>query len=90
MMRGFGYGYNTMGNTLWDLAMLLFWLLIFAGIVVLVIWAVRQLSGSGHGTTHQPPPAQTKDDACEIARTRYAKGEITKEQYEEMCRTLGI
>ena len=90
MMRGFGYGYGMMGNGWWDLLMILFWLLVLAGIVLLVIWAVRQLSGTGHGTAHKEFPGQTPiEDPCEIVRMRYARGEITKEQYEEMCRTLG-
>ncbi len=65
---------------------LLFGLLILAGIVLLVLWAVRSMSGSAQ---HPQPPSST-NDACAIAKTRYAKGEITKEQYEEICKTLGV
>ena len=35
-----------------------------------------------------PLPRQTKDEALEILRTRYAKGEVTKEQYEQMKKDL--
>lgn len=65
---------------------LLFGLLILAGVVLLVAWAVRSMSGSAQ---HSQPPSPTAD-ACAIAKTRYAKGEITKEQYEEICKTLGV
>lgn len=97
MMRGFGYGYPyMMGGGWWGIVMLVFWLLVIAAIVVLIVWAVRQITG--HGQAHgggpgTPPPTATappKDEACEIARIRYAKGEITKEQFEEICRGLGV
>jgi len=35
-----------------------------------------------------PLPKQTKDEALEVLRTRYAKGEITKEQYDQMKKDL--
>lgn len=61
--------------------MLVFVGLIIAGIVVLV-----------RALTHRSvfsPPALDKDSALEILRRRYAAGEINKEQFEEMRRTLG-
>jgi putative membrane protein len=61
------------------LMMLVFWGLIIAGIVVLV----RALVGRNvFGQLGQ-------DSALDILRRRYAAGEITKEQFEEMKRTLG-
>ncbi len=93
--RGYGYdgGYGNMMGGSWfgGAMMLLFGALILVGIVLLVIWAVRSMSGSKH---HQPvagqPMMPPSDDACNIAKVRYAKGEITKEQYEELCKTLGV
>jgi putative membrane protein len=76
-MMGGGYGW-----LIW-----LFGLLVLVGIVLLVIWAVRTMGGSG---SHQGPHAPRTDEACAVARERYAKGEITKEQYEEICATLGV
>jgi putative membrane protein len=61
----------------------LFWLLIIAGIVALVIWAVRSSSGRSGGTSERDP------DALEIARRRYARGEISKEQFEQLKNDLG-
>lgn len=96
MMRGYGYYDSMMGGTgwWWQLVMLLFWLLVIAGVILLVVWVVRQMSGSGHAqggpTAPTGPLVSGKDDACETARLRYAKGEIDKEQYEEICRTLGL
>jgi putative membrane protein len=84
--RGYGYGGGMMGG--WGgLVFAFFGLLVLVAIVLLVVWAIRTTQGSGH---KQPPAAGSADEACAIARARYAKGEITKEQYEEMCRTLGV
>jgi putative membrane protein len=89
MGYGQGYGYGGYGNMMsgWGGWMfLLFGLIVLAGIVLMVIWAVRAMSGSGQ----HPQMAPKVDDACAIARARFAKGEITKEQYEEMCKVLGV
>lgn len=83
---GYGGGYGMMSG--WGFFIgVTFWLLMLAGLVLLVVWAVRTMSHGGGGGGAGKPPA---DEACTIARTRYAKGEITKEQYEEICRTLGV
>jgi putative membrane protein len=86
MGYGNGYGYGGYGNMMGGWLFGLFGLLVLAGIVLLVIWAVRASAGSGQHP-HAAPPM---DDACAVARRRYAKGEITKEQYEELCRVLGV
>jgi len=78
MMGGMmgGWNYNPLG---WILA-LVAWLLIVGGIVWLVVWLVRNMSG----TTQ---PTRT-DAAIEILKARYARGEITKEQFNEMKKDL--
>ena len=90
--RGFNYGYNMMGGG-WvgGLLMFLFGVLVLAGIVLLVIWAVRA-SGRGHaaaGGTTPPPGAAGHEEAVAVAKRRLASGEITKEQYDEIMRALG-
>lgn len=62
--------------------MMFFGLLVLIGVVLLIVWLATGPRGwwnKGGG----------RDQACDIARNRYARGEITKEQYEEICRTLG-
>ncbi len=56
--------------------------LVLAGIVVLVVWAVSRISG----TTNAPPASQSARD---ILQVRYARGEITREQYQQMLSDIG-
>lgn len=75
-----------------------FGLVVLVGLVLLAVWAVRAISagggaaGSAAGATPggQPTPGvPAADPALTIARERYAKGEITKEELDEILRTLG-
>ncbi len=73
-------GYGMMGA--FGLIGLLFNALIIVGVVVLIVWAVRRFSGSGnHASMIQSPR--------EILQARYARGEITREQYQQMLSDLG-
>lgn len=90
--RGYGNGFNSMmgGSGFGGLLTLLFGLLVIAGIVLLVIWAVRASSGHHGQPGPTPPPANVgHDEAVSIAKRRLASGEITAEQYEEIMRSLG-
>ncbi len=60
-------------------------LAIIVGVIVLVVWLVR--SNRLAGTT---APVTPKQDALEVLKLRYARGEITREQFEEMRRDLGV
>ena len=53
------------------------WLAILAGIVLLVIWAVRALPG----TSFLRSPAATAEPPLDILACRFAAGEITAEEY---------
>ena len=57
--------------------MVLFWALVIWGIV----WLVRS-AGGGHAHYHTGQLEQ-RDSALEILKTRYAKGEISKAEFEE-------
>ena len=69
-----GWGYGFFG---W-LMMLLFWALIIAGAVLVIRWLVDQTRS----------PALGSETALDVLKRRYAKGEITKEQFEAMKRDL--
>jgi putative membrane protein len=70
MMWGWGYG-NWLG-WLGPLAMVAFWAAVTTGIVFLVRFLIRQ------GRSHD-----REDSALEVLRRRYARGEISKEEYLE-------
>jgi len=53
------------------------WLAIFAGVVLLVIWAIRVLPGSGLMRT-APPAIESPED---ILARRFAMGEISAEDF---------
>ena len=63
--------------------MLAFWVLIIAGIVLL-IWYVAASAGRGRAA----PGAGAQETPLEILKKRYARGEITRDQYQEMKREL--
>jgi putative membrane protein len=59
---------------LMPIGMIVFW----GGIIALVVWGVRQFSDG----------RRDRDGAIDIARARYARGEISKEEFEQLRRDL--
>ncbi|WP_438612675.1 SHOCT domain-containing protein [Kocuria cellulosilytica] len=73
--------------------MWLFWLLLILGTVVLVVVLVKALTGGSGGGTRQggsapPPTGAGPRRSREILEERYARGEISTEEYRERLRTL--
>jgi putative membrane protein len=56
--------------------MLIFW----GGIIALTVWGVTRLTKHDASTTKHTP--------LEIAKERYARGEINKEQFEQLKKDL--
>ena len=64
----------------WWMALGGLWMIIFwGGIIALIVWGVTRLTR--HGCTQHENPV-------DVARERYAKGEITKEQFEQLRKDL--
>lgn len=77
MMGWGGWGFSPW----WGILMMLFWVLIIAGVGLLVVWLFRQ------GQPAVGPTGETR--ALDILRERYARGEINREEFERMRRDLG-
>lgn len=89
MMGGGGFGPAFGGFGLWGgLIGLLFNLAILVGIVLLVIWAVQRLNRSANSVapTISPNGSGTgqSGSAHEILKVRYARGELTRDEYQTM------
>ncbi len=60
-------------------------LLLLVGIVVLVVWAVNSMSRNGRSTPSESP----RPTANDILRERFARGEITEQEFEQARKVLG-
>ena len=83
------FGNNLMGGWFgfgW-IFMILWWVLIIAGIVALVKWLSGQSRAGSHDREKPLDPARG-GSALEILKERYAKGEINKEEFEQKKKDL--
>ncbi|HLF04114.1 MAG TPA: SHOCT domain-containing protein [Dehalococcoidia bacterium] len=67
------------GGGWWGIFGLLWMLLFWGGIIALVVWGINKLTRAG-GRGETP---------LEIAQRRYARGEISREEFETIKSTLG-
>jgi putative membrane protein len=73
MMWGY-YG----GDWWWMLFGGFFMLLFWGAVIGLIVWGVRQFTRGREGD------ATLRETPLQIARRRFARGEITREQFEEL------
>ncbi|WP_111721500.1 SHOCT domain-containing protein [Homoserinimonas sp. OAct 916] len=83
----YGYGFN-----MWW--MWLYGALAVAGLVVLIVVIVRIAAGGtkgnqGHGNAPTAPGVEAKRTPRQILDERYARGELTTEEYRERLAVLG-
>ena len=67
--------YGWFGHGFGGLFMVLVWVLVIAGIVVLIRWM-------------SSAPAPRRETPLDVLKARYARGEINKKEYERMRREL--
>jgi len=87
MMRGFGSyqnfdGYGMMGNLGW------FGMLVMLLIIILVIIGIVFLFRSLFSYSNRANFSSSNNRSIEILKERLAKGEITKEEYETIKKSL--
>ena len=61
--------------------MIFFWIIIIIGVIFLVKWLVAQTRTDTQAT-------QKEESPLDILKKRYAKGEITKEEFEQKKKDL--
>lgn len=76
MMGDWGMGWFGM------IVMLLFWVLVIAGIVVLVRWLIQKTDSMNRSSVG------TGSQAMDILKERFAKGEITRDEFESMKKEI--
>ena len=57
----------------------LFMVVFWGGLIALVIWGINKLTRRDSHSSHSP---------IDVARERYARGEITREQFEQIKKDL--
>jgi putative membrane protein len=78
-----GLGYGGLGMVL----MILFWV----AIIVLAIWALGKLFPQMTGFTAPPSrdrPGETAESPLDILKRRFARGELSQAEYDDMRRKL--
>jgi len=69
------YWGSEMGFSMW-----IFWIIFIAAIALLIRYLF--------GTKHESSPPDSNNDALEILKQRYARGDIDKDEFENMKKEL--
>lgn len=84
MMMGHDWGFGWGGIWFGWLMMIGF----TVAVIVLIVWLVRLSSPATHTREEQRRGEQQPPSALDILQTRYARGEISKEEYLDIRSTL--
>ena len=85
-MWNWGNGYSWEWMIFGGVMMLLFW----GGLFALIVWALRTFSGSRQSGDSAGSSTSRHNTALDILKERYARGEITKAEYEEMRDDIAV
>ncbi len=66
------------------LMMILFW----GAIIGFIVWAIQALTRRESSQTQRSQPGAPQPAALDIAEERYARGDITREEFEQIKRDL--
>jgi len=66
----------------WMLFGSVFMILFWGGVIFLIVWGIRRLSRRDRGSFNE------SKSPLDIAKERYARGEITKEQFEQIKKDI--
>ncbi len=80
------YGYNGGWMHAWG-GGLIMWIVLLA-VIGLVVYLIVAATRSGHGTTNTVHHISPGESAHDILKKRYAKGEISKEEFEQMKKDI--
>jgi uncharacterized membrane protein len=83
-MMGYGAG---LGFGFGGLLALLGCVLLVVGVIVLVAWAIGR-AGHGDRASQVQAPRAAADDASEVLRVRFARGEMTADEFIAAKQTL--
>ena len=83
--RGFGFGHPGLRLVIM-LLNLAFGVALLVGLVLLAVWLARIVS---HGAATTTAGTGRPASPSELARLRYARGEISREQYLQLLADLG-
>lgn len=90
-MRGFEWhGMDGFGTWGW-IPMIINWVLVIGIIVLLVllvVWAVRRISRDHYGSQFSAMQGSGQPTARDILQARYARGEITREEYQQILKDI--
>ena len=71
------YWGNWSGMGWWMLLVGIFWI----GVILLIIWGIKEFTKRGNSSG-------ASSSALDIARERYARGDISREEFEDIKKTL--
>jgi putative membrane protein len=77
MLSGLGFGMGW-----WMIFGGILFILFWAGIIALIVWGVSRLTHDGR------PSSPSGKSPLDIAKERYARGEITREQFDQIKKDL--
>jgi putative membrane protein len=71
----------------WGIGMILMMFLFWAALIVALVFFIRWLVAAGH-RGHQTVAGHGTESALDILKKRYARGEISKEEFQDMRQVL--